>query len=129
MKDFGTRISLPFAFKIFSTLYCSDSYLKEFAYRGEGNHVEIWVALGTYQNGGCVCVVDRICACDEPHNDLHLQDVAFPWGEEDCRNTLSLTQIGDEQLQSVIDEFDNNICKNRTLPQVTVVLACNKHAS
>ena len=114
---------------IFSTLYCSDSYLKEFAYRGEGKHVEIWVALGTHQHDDCVLLTDYVRAMNLTTICIYIQDVAFPWGDEDCRNTLILTQIGDEQLQSVIDEFDSNICKNRTLPQVMVILGCNKHAS
>ncbi len=54
-------------------------YLKNYTLRGIGDHIEVWVANNT----------------------------SFPEG--DCRNTLGLTEITDAQVNSFVDEFDNNI--------------------
>jgi hypothetical protein len=58
-------------------------YLKNYTLRGVGDHIEVWVA----------------------------NDLAFPDhnGKPDCRNTLGLTTVTDEQIQSFINEFDSNI--------------------
>ena len=54
-------------------------YLKNYTLRGVGDNIEVWVA-----------------------NDLR-----FPEG--DCRNSLGLTDITTGQVNSFINEFDNNI--------------------
>ncbi len=70
-------------------------YVKEYTLRGIGNNTEVWVASGS--------------------DDVSTGN-AFPEG--DCRNdpfqlpngdTVSRTEITDEQVAYMIDEFDNNI--------------------
>jgi len=54
-------------------------YPKDYALRGIGEHIQVWVA----------------------------ENRAFPAG--DCRNDLGLTEITDAQVASFISEFDSNI--------------------
>ncbi|HEX5585107.1 hypothetical protein [Gaiella sp.] len=54
-------------------------YLKNYTLRGIGKHIEVWVA----------------------------NDLAFPGN--DCRNSLGLTSVTDQQIQSFMNEFDSNI--------------------
>lgn len=54
-------------------------YLKSYTLRGIGDHIQVWVANNT----------------------------AFPDG--DCRNTLGLTQVTDDQVNNFVHEFDTNI--------------------
>ena len=56
------------------------AYLKEYAKRGEGKYVEVWVAL----------------------------NLAFP-NPDDCRNQLGLTTITNQQIRGVIEQFDTVI--------------------
>ncbi len=54
-------------------------YAKDYELRGLGDHIEVWVAT----------------------------DTAFPDG--DCRNDLGMTDITDDQVDSFVTEFDDNI--------------------
>ena len=65
-------------------------YGKNYVLRGIGEHIEVWVAEGTQGPAG-----------RPPSNDLD-----FLAG--DCRNGIR-TQVTDEQVAYLIDEFDNNI--------------------
>lgn len=60
-------------------------YLKKYRLRGIGEHIEVWVA---------------------DDNSKVSKDTNFPDG--DCRNGIRTT-ITDEQVDYLIDEFDNNI--------------------
>ncbi len=57
----------------------SGPYLKKYTLRGIGNNIEVWVANNT----------------------------AFPAG--DCRNTLGLTAVTQDQVDNFVSEFDTNI--------------------
>jgi len=54
-------------------------YLKNYTLRGIGKHIEVWVA----------------------------NNLAFPGN--DCRNSLGLTSVTDQQINSFMNEFDSNI--------------------
>ncbi|WP_395657586.1 choice-of-anchor J domain-containing protein [Nocardioides sp.] len=59
--------------------YTGQIYLKPYTLKGIGEHIEVWVADNT----------------------------AFPDG--DCRNDLGMTDITQAQVDSFVQEFDNNI--------------------
>ena len=59
--------------------YTGQIYVKDYTLRGIGDHIQVWVANNT----------------------------AFPDG--DCRNDLNMTEVTDEQVDSFISEFDNNM--------------------
>lgn len=62
-------------------------YRKEYTLRGVGQHIEVWVASGS---------------------DATSSGIAFPTG--DCRNTVpGSVEITDAQVQSLVDQFDNNM--------------------
>ncbi|NHC12910.1 choice-of-anchor J domain-containing protein [Motilibacter deserti] len=62
-------------------------YLKRFQLRGVGDHIEVWVAVGS-----------------QPAEDPSTDTQFLPG---DCRNNR--TTIGQEQVDYLIDQFDNNI--------------------
>lgn len=59
--------------------YTGDLYLKNYTLRGVGDKIQVWVANNT----------------------------AFPAG--DCRTSLGLTDVTDDQVNAFISEFDGNI--------------------
>jgi hypothetical protein len=71
-------------------------YLKEFQLMGVGDHIEIWVAVQTDENGNAVA-----------------QDLRFPAGSEgECRNEVfdgGEVTVTQEQVDGFIEEFDQNM--------------------